>query len=187
MKNIFLLAIGVLSTTLTLASQAPYGPDEDARFSALEASTGLSATTLSIPQIASYAAIGHHDKKVAKVIWNPSSVVADRSLGTHSTGVFLPAGAIVTRVFGMIGTAVTSSGGTGTVGLKCVGATATLTLVTANDPDGATAGFIFDGVQTGACSPMVRVAETCAISASVPGAAFTAGKIDYFIETVIAE
>lgn len=101
------------------------------------------------------------------------------TIGAHSLGVALPAGAIIKRSFYQIGTQFVDAGA-GTVALSCEDAD---NIVAAADITGKTVGSLTIGASDGAIANMkTGIAANCEITATVAGAAQTAGKLVVFVE-----
>lgn len=174
MNKLLLLLLTTLSLTPAVrAAQVPYMPEIDDRFKKAEV------------------------VKMLKVVFNPS-YVADQGLsgtsaGIHSLGVSLPANAVILNSFGVVKTQVVGSGST--VGLQCEDS---LNILGATDLTGKSAGNIFAGKQynvdaTAAASGATAsgltgaIAADCNISAVTTAHDVTAGKVDFFIEYVVAD
>lgn len=104
-------------------------------------------------------------------------------IGAHPLGVTLPAKAIIVKSFFFIKTQFVD-GGAGTVALHCETAN---NILSAADITGLAANSINAGVSDGAVGNMKLIAAPCAITATVAGAEQTAGKLDIFVEYVVAE
>lgn len=126
-------------------------------------------------------------KKTVHVIWDPSGNSNQGSStvdsGVHGLGQFLPPGALVTRSYGWVQTAMTDAGtslGDATVAFKCEDA--------ANLKVGFTvlgANQFVEGAASGASTVMVQsIANTCEISATVTEDNFSAGKVHFFVDYV---
>jgi len=130
---------------------------------------------------------GLYVPRVARVVWNPSGVSGDRSVGDHASSVTIPANAIIRQVWFYTKTSLVSTSNDGTIAVKC---NSNGDLFAAADIDGTTgvAGQIGAGVPVGTAATMVAVGGSgCVITFQVAVHAFTAGKMDWFIEYVIAE
>lgn len=102
------------------------------------------------------------------------------AVGDVNTGIFIPAGGIVTKLFLEKVTAYASAGGTGTVALKLVSAN---DLLSAVDADTLSA-VINTGIPTGTPATMVKNTNSTEteIILSVATEALTAGKYNIHVE-----
>lgn len=123
---------------------------------------------------------GHLSLRVAKVVYD---VAADTgTIGAKPLGVFLPAKALIKQAWFYVDTQFVD-GGTGTVALHCEDAN---NIYTATDITGQAVGTVTSGAATGVAAAMVKaIAAQCEITATVAGAAQTAGKLTLFVEYVV--
>jgi hypothetical protein len=138
-------------------------------------------TMLAVPSgSALYAA------RIARAVWDPSGDATMRTVAAHGLGVTLPAKAIITRSFFHTKTSLVSASNNGTIAFHCEDAD---NIFAAADIDASSgvAGQIAEGVSDGTAANMKIVDAACEITATVATNAFTAGKIDLFVEYVIAE
>lgn len=157
----FILLIGVLFA-ITAQAKAPFLPEEDARFNRIEA------------------------KKMAKFVYDVSVSGYGSSTtnsGVHGTGVYLPAGAIITRSWVDVLTQFAGTAG-GLTAFHCetagnVRAAASLL--------GYGAGTYLDGESTGASTLFKPIAAECEIKATVTVKDSTAGKLVGFVEYVVGD
>jgi hypothetical protein len=147
-----------LLTSLTLFAATPFPPEVNDRFNALE---------------------------TEQMVEFEYDVATDGgTIAAHTLGEWLPANAVITRSFFYINTQFTDSG-TGTVALSCEDAN---NIKTATDITGSAAGSIIEGESTGAVSAFTSgIAARCSITATVAGAAQTAGKLTGWVRYVIAD
>lgn len=185
MKKTFLLLPALLSLNVH-ASLAPFGTEEEARFQALEAGSGLVAGSIAESKLAAPTGAALYVPRLARAVWNPSGVTADRAVGAHTLGVTVPANAVIRQVWFFTKTSLVSTGNNGTIAFSCNAAN---DLFSAADIDASSgvAGQIGAGVEVGTAATMLKVTTACNLTATVAVNAFTAGKIDLFVEYVIAE
>lgn len=124
--------------------------------------------------------------RVAKVIWDPSGVAGDRTVASHASGVTIPANAVIRQVWFYTKTSLVSASNNGTIAVQCNNAN---DIFSAADIDATTgvAGQIGTGVPIGTAATMLKVVAACDITFVVGTNAFSAGKMDWFIEYVVAE
>lgn len=174
----------------------PFKPEVDKRFHAIEAGTGDIGFTVGSPtgtwaitagsvvesDVTAQNAEGLHIKRIARVTYD---VAADGgTIAAHALGVSLPANAVITRSWLYIVTQFADAG-SGTVALSCEDAN---NIKTATDITGSAAGAFIEGQSTGAASAFVgSIAAACEVTATVAGAAQSAGKLIAFIEYVVVE
>lgn len=129
---------------------------------------------------------GLYVPRVARVVWDPSGVSGDRTVGAHASAVTIPANAVIRQVWFFTKTSLVSTGNNGTIAVSCNSAN---DIFSAADIDASTgvAGQIGTGVEVGTAATMLKVTTACAVTFTVATNAFTAGKMDWFIEYVIAE
>lgn len=195
MKNL-LACLLLLASSFAHASAVPYTSEAEARFQAVEAGTGLATGavtgaaildgTINVADTAAMSAGGHYLARQAKVTWDPSGVAGDRTVAAHASGIVIPANAIIRQVWFYTKTSLVSTGNNGTIAVSCNGAN---DIFSAADIDASSgvAGQIGAGVQVGTAATMLKVSTACDITFTVAVNAFTAGKMDWFIDYVIAE
>lgn len=121
---------------------------------------------------------------VVKLMRSSYDVATDTgTIAAHALSEQIPAKAIITRAWFYTVTQFTDSG-SGTVALHCVGAN---DLFAAADITGNAAGTLVEAIPDGTAAKMIFVNTACTITATVAGAAQTAGKLVLFVEYVIAE
>ena len=149
-----------------------------------------------IPEVDSrFDAIGA--QKTLRLTWNPSSVSTDgdstTDSGVHSLNGMLPANAIIKRSYGYVVTAPTSSAQFAKVGFECED---TNNILDQTNMLLWNAGSLFNGKQFGGASTpgsstvagmTGSIASACTVKARVSQGAFSAGKINLFIEYVIGQ
>lgn len=126
------------------------------------------------------AADGVLVKKVVRATYD----FAEHGGATSSIGlgVSLPAKALITQAyFYMLQQPVDA--GSGTMALTCEDAG---NIFNAADITGITVGTVTSGVATGAAAAMVKaIGAACEVTATIAGAALTAGKFNLYIEYVV--
>lgn len=133
------------------------------------------------------AVAGLYASRVAHAIWDPSGDSTMRSVAAHGLGVSLPARAIIKQSWFHTKTSVVSTNNDGTIAFSC---TAANDILSAADIDASSgvAGQVTTGVSTGSAANMkLNGSSACEITATVAVDAFTAGKIDIFVEYVVSE
>lgn len=132
------------------------------------------------------SAKGLYVPRVARVTWDPSGVSGDRTVAAHTSGVTIPANAVIRQVWFYTKTSLVSASNNGTIAVSCNSAN---DIFSAADIDATTgvAGQIGSGVETGTAANMLKVSTACDVTFTVAVNAFTAGKMDWFIEYVVAE
>lgn len=120
-------------------------------------------------------------KKTIKVVYDVTANTTLGETGTHGTGKYLPANAIITRSWIYINTLFVDSG-SGTVAIQCEDAN---NILSAFDMTTRAAGLLMDGVSTGTTGSMTKsIAAPCEIKVVVATAAQTAGKMTFYVEYV---
>lgn len=192
--SFLLVALFSLSAHAALLG-SPFMPESDARFNALEKGTGFSAGAISTTDLASGAVTesklevptssGLYVPRVARIVWD-QSVGTNGAVGTHALGVTIPANAVIRQVWFFTKTSVVSTSNNGTIAFQCNSAN---DLFSAADIDSSSgvAGQIGAGVEVGTAATMLKVTTACNVSAVIAVNAFTAGKIDLFVEYVLGE
>lgn len=120
-------------------------------------------------------------KRIARATFDTAA--GNGAIGAHSLGVQLPAKAIIQRSFFFVKTQFVDAGA-GTVALHCETAD---NIFAAADITGIAANAITTGVSDGATANMKLMTAACNITATVAGADQTSGKLDVFVEYVVAE
>lgn len=143
------------------ASQAPYGPQEEARFQALESGTGIVDGVLTVGKLSDYSATGFNVQRVAK--FQIASTATNSATGTYTLPLTLPAGAIVEQFFVRIGTQFTATA-TSTLAIGCA---TTGDLLAATAITGIATSTITAGVQTGGAAAMSYITSTCTVKYTV--------------------
>lgn len=124
---------------------------------------------------------GQFSVRVAKAVYDVSTDLG--TIAAHGLGVSLPAHAVVKQVWFYTETQFVDAGA-GTVALSCEDAN---NLYSAADVTGIAVGTTTAGVATGTAATMVKaIAADCEITATVAGAAQTAGKMTIFVEYVVS-
>lgn len=123
---------------------------------------------------------GHFQLRVAKAVY---SVATDGgTIAARGLGVFLPAKALIKQAWFYVDEQFVDAG-SGTVALHCEDAN---NIFSAADITGSAVATITSGVQTGTAANMSKaIAATCEITATVAGAAQTAGKLTLWVEYVV--
>ncbi len=129
---------------------------------------------------------GLYASRVARVTWDPSGVSGDRTVAAHASGVVIPANAIIKQVWFYTKTSLVSTSNDGTIAVSCNSANDIFSAADIDATSGV-AGQIGAGVETGIAANMLKVSTACDITFTVAVHAFTAGKMDWFIEYVVAE
>lgn len=130
------------------------------------------------------AAEGSLLHRVAHALYDTGgSSTVGGAIGPHATGVSLPAKAIITRSYMEVETQFVDAG-SGTVAVSCQTAN---NIYSAADITGVTAGQFIEGVSTGASTAFQKITSDCAITATVAGAAQSAGKLHIFVEYVVGK
>lgn len=129
---------------------------------------------------------GLYVPRVARITWDPTGVSGDRTVAAHASGVTIPANAVIRQVWFYTKTSLVSTGNNGTIAVSCNAAN---DIFSAADIDATTgvAGQIGTGVPIGTAATMLKVTTACDITFTVAVNAFTGGKMDWFIEYVVAE
>lgn len=123
---------------------------------------------------------GHFQVRVAKAIYDVSTDLG--TIAAHPLGVYLPAKALIKQAWFYIDQQFVDAG-SGTVALHCEDAG---NIFAAADITGSAIATITSGVQTGTAANMSKaIAAQCEITATVAGAAQTAGKLTLFVEYVV--
>lgn len=124
--------------------------------------------------------------RVARLVWDPSGTASQGTVGSHASGVTIPANAIIRQVWFYTKTSLVSTGNNGTLAVQCNSANDIFSAADIDATSGV-AGQIGAGVETGAAAAMLKVSTACNVAFVVAVNAFTAGKMDWFIEYSVAE
>ncbi len=148
--------------------------------------TAIGAAKVTEAMLAPASTSGLHVPRVARIIWDPTGVAGDRTVANHASGVTIPANAVIRQVWFYTKTSLVSASNNGTIAVQCNNAN---DIFSAADIDATTgvAGQIGTGVPIGTAATMLKVVAACDITFVVGTNAFTGGKMDWFIEYVIAE
>lgn len=122
--------------------------------------------------------------RVARATFDPSGDSSVRPIGTYSLGVSLPANAIIVRSYMRTKTAFQSSSSQAQVSFFCETAG---NIALSRFATSLSQGTVIDGFNSGTASVMKNITAACNISATVTGEALTAGKLNLFVEYVVAE
>lgn len=177
MKNFKLPAIAILLFTFVAHAailNAPFNPEEDARFNALEGGN-------TIPQTYPVgAADGHNVPQLAQATYNFAT--QGGAVGTISLGVKLPKNAIIHQAWLYSITKPTTSA-SGTLAFTCQNAGDVGAATAAASY--AAAGASIAGAATGAASAFTYTTAACTIQAVIATGALTAGKVTAFVEYTV--
>lgn len=179
MKKYFLVALLALSAISAHADiqGAPFIPEIDARFNALEQGNHILNNVYPMG-----SADGHWVQQEAQATYDFAKYTG--AVAGYDLGVAIPAGAIVTRSFLYSITQPTTSA-SGTLGFYCNNASNPefkLQTAAASYP---AAGALAEGIQTGTAANMSVIATKCDVHAKIVTGALTAGKVTLFINYVI--
>lgn len=185
-----------LISGLVQASQAPFLPEVEQRFQNLEAGSSFTAGAIPTAALAAGAVTeaklevptssGLYVPRVARIVWDPSS---DNSVGTvasHASGITIPANAVIRQVWFFTKTSLVSTSNDGTLAVKCNNNNDIFSAADIDSSSGV-AGQVGAGVEVGTAATMLKVVAACNINFVVAVHPFTAGKMEWFIEYVIAE
>lgn len=123
-------------------------------------------------------------KRSVRAIYDTAASIGSASVGAHTLGVTLPAGAVITRSWFVVDTQFGSVSGSGTVAIHCETAN---NIFTATDIDGSAAGTLTEGASTGAASAFKKITAACPITATVASSDMTAGKLEVFVDYSVRE
>jgi hypothetical protein len=115
-----------------------------------------------------------------------SSGVANTTVAAHGLGVYLPAKAIITKVFIQIVSGFTSAASTATIALSAEAANDLFSALAVSDTKLSTGPFTA-GVPDGTVTNTKQTTVVREITATVAVQALTAGKMNIFIDYMIAE
>jgi hypothetical protein len=168
MNKILVIVVGLLFALSAQAAikGAPYQPEIDSRFDALEGPVSTSPSGISSLHLAT---------AVYNVAVNGGTSTA------HDLGVSLPAGAVIVRSFYDVNTIFADDNAIATLAVSCETANniVTAAAVRASGPH--------EGVSTGASTVFKKITAACPITATPAVAPFTAGKATIFVEYVITQ
>ena len=171
-----LLAMSLMNTAMADIENAPFMPEIDRRFDALEQGNHIKQGLY--PQ---GAADGHYVKQYVKATYDFTTMGGASTV--HDLGVSIPANAVETRswVYDIVQPVTNGSGAV--IAFYCAGSVSNPDL---KQPIGAgaypAAGKVADGTQSGAATQFSTVASKCEINAAIQTGAITAGKIVLFVE-----
>lgn len=185
MKKLF-LSLGVLAAAFTAflavsnthaaIKGAPFLPEIDARFNALEGPSFING------KYANFRADSVAVKHTAQATYNFAT--NGGAVGTHSLLVQIPKNAVIVRSYAYSITKPTTSA-SGTLAFTCENAGDLVAATAAASY--AAAGASIDGASTGAASVFkyIDTAGPCTISAVIATGALTAGEVTVFSEYVL--
>lgn len=165
------LVLAAASLSHASLKGAPFLPEEDARFDALEGNSVVNAKP------------GFHAKQIAVATYDFTKMGGSSTLngglgaGVYDLGVILPTNAVIVRDY--LYTKVTPAGTNATLAFSCAAA---------NDILSATSTIavpISEGVSTGASTVFKNISAACHIKATIGTAALTAGNVTAYIEYVV--
>lgn len=180
MRNFLLvaaLALTVLGTCIAHADieGAPFIPEVDARFNALEQGNHLQNNKFPMG-----STDGHWVQQEAQATYDFAAQTG--AIGTYDLGVSIPKNAVVTRSYLYSITQPTTSA-SGTLAWYC-GTYQLFKVATAAASYGA-AGAAIEGTQTGTAANMSTVSGNCDVKAVIATGALTAGKVTLFVNYVV--
>ncbi len=115
-----------------------------------------------------------------------SAGVANSATGSHGLGVYLPTGAIITRAWYQVDTTFTSATDSATIALTANSAGDLKAAVAISDGTNPYDAGIFDGIPVDTAATKIALTAERQLIATVAVTALTAGKLDLFVEYVIA-
>lgn len=169
-----MLAISLPALSHAAILNAPFQPEVDARFNALE---GPSFINLNY---ANFGADSVAVKHTAQATWD--FAVQGGASALYDLHVQVPKNAIITRSY-LYSTTQPTTSTSGTLSFLCqnAGDIKASTLATSY----ATAASTIEGVSTGSASTFKYITAACDIQASIATGPLTAGKVTAFVEYVI--
>ncbi len=192
MKNFTALITLLLSLVSPLSAHAailgaPYIPEIDCRFNALETGYvnnigcpgGVGFQGGSIPISALRLGSTGLYGQFPKTYYKQDIVINGDTAGIYGVGPVIPAGTIITQAWIYVKTAVAPSGTT--TALSCVTAG---NILAATDESGQAAGSIFAGAETGTAGTMLYSAAGCTVALTTAVHTATAGEWTLYLETV---
>jgi hypothetical protein len=168
-----LLLISSISHAAILG--APFIPEIDARFNALE---GGSAAPSQVYPIGSVD--GHSVKQVAQFTYDFAKYTG--AVGTYTSNVVIPANAIIIQSWLYSITAPTTSA-SGTLAFQCQNASDIIAATAAASY--AAAGASIAGSSTGIAANFKYTTAACNMKAIIATGALTAGKVTAYVEYVV--
>lgn len=129
-------------------------------------------------------------KKTVKATFDPSANTSQRAIGAHGLGVLLPDNAVIVRSWYRVATTFTSATDAATIALGVPtdgsGAGIKAAVAISNGANPYDAGNV-EGLQTGATSAFhVQLTAERELTATVAVEALTAGKLELFVDYVVA-
>jgi hypothetical protein len=174
MKKLALLVLLLTTASYAAILNAPFMPEIDARFNALEGGNVI-PTTYPIG-----SADGHEIQGLAQATYDFSKVGG--AIGTYSLGVKLPANAIITQSY-LYSITQPTTAASGTLAFQCQNANDIITATAAASY--SSAGAAIAGSSTAAASAFKYTTAACTIQATIATGALTAGKVTAFVEYVV--
>lgn len=175
----FLLSLTLLFVTIAANAAivgAPFIPEEDTRFDAIEQGNTIKQT------YPAGSADGHYVKQYVKATYDFAK--KGGAIGSIDLGVSIPANAVETRSWVYDITQPTTSAA-GTLAFYCASsASPDLKQPTAAASYPA-AGAVAEGTQTGTAANFSVVSSKCNINAKIGTGALTAGKVVLFVEYAV--
>ena len=115
-----------------------------------------------------------------------SAGAANSAVGAHGMGVYLPKGAVITRAWYQVKTALTSAASTATVAVSAEGANDLKTATAVSDATLGTTGFK-EGIADGTAAHFVALTAEREITVTIAVQALTAGRLVIFGEYALGE
>jgi hypothetical protein len=122
--------------------------------------------------------VGLENERTVKLIFDVSGNSNLGAVGTVHTGVYLPAGAIITRSFAYINTLFS---GAGTVAVECEDANNIFTAYTMST---RAAGTLVEAITGGTATMSSGIAAPCEVLVKVASTTITAGKATIYFRYV---
>lgn len=180
-----LLVMLMASVSMAGLFGSPYMPEADKRFSDIEAGVlalqGADTALQAVDTLLTTQTVdGLRASRVARVTYDVA--VDGGTVAARGLGVTLPAKSLITKAWFYTQVQFVDAG-SGTVALHCEDAN---NIFTATDITGNAVAAVVMGAADGAVANMVKaIANACEITATVAGAAQTAGKLVLFVEYVV--
>lgn len=168
------LLLGAISAHADIQG-APFIPESDARFNALE--QGRHLVTGKYP---AGAADGNYVEAVAHATYDFSAKTG--AIGSYDLGVVIPKNAIIEKAYLWSLTKPTTSA-SGTLAWNCGSYPLFKSALAAASYASAGAGI--DAIETGAAANMSAVSGNCDITAQIATGALTAGKVTLYVQYAI--
>lgn len=175
----FVVVLSLLFAVAANAAQigVPFSPEADQRFDIIENAN----SKIVMPQGSLKGEVGHsgnsfvshHAKAIVSVV---------NGTGTYSTPIVLPPGAIVERAYALVDTQLV--GATSTLAWQCNVAN---DILSAAAETGVAVGGIISGIPVGSPASMVYSSAGCTLKYVIGTAALTAGKLEFFVDYVVAK